>query len=767
MANDTAKTQTTNIVPVQGIFQPEPTFAPVTLIGPAGTPFFAPVNPLQSDLNITNSTINSTTIGATSPSTAAFTSATVSSSPVGGTDVANKTYVDYIAAGLTWKTAVLTATTANITLSGLQTIDGISVASGDRVLVKDQTTASQNGIYIASAGAWSRSTDADTWNELVGAVTFVESGSTTAGSAWYCSAQPGGTLGTTAVNWSALSVGAMYSAGAGLTLAGYQFSLTPVGSATTYGSASQVPVFTTNAYGQISSVTNTNIAIGASQITSGTIDTARISGSYTGITGVGTLTAGTWNAGTIGVAYGGSGAATFTAGYLKASGTSPFSTVSTIPSSDITGLGSMATQNANAVAITGGTISGLSAPLGVASGGTGAATLTGYVFGNGTGAFTASTTIPNTAITGLGTMSTQNANSVAITGGTMSGVAITGGTISGLSSPLAVLDGGTGVTTKTGTGSVVLSTSPTLVTPNLGTPTSLTLTNATGLSLTTGVTGTLPIANGGTNSTATPTAGGVSYGTGTAFAFTSAGTAGQFLQSNGSGAPTWATPVSYASVTDDTTTNTTYYPLLANQTTGNLATEYVSSTKLRYNPSTGILSSTSFTGAGTGLTGTASGLSIGGSAASATTATNLAGGAANQIPYQTGSGATSFLAAPVSAGTALSYNGTNIVWSAVSAGLTISDDTSTDATRYLTFTSATTGTITSENVSSTKLRYNPNKGELSSPELIASNGIFVNSTTVSASYTIGSGFNGQSVGPVTIAGGQSVTVTSGQRWVIL
>jgi hypothetical protein len=153
MSNDTAKTITTNIVPVQGIFEPLPPYNIISFIGPAGTQFYAPINPDVSGVNITNSTINSTTIGATTPSTAAFTTATMSNQPIGTLDLTNKLYVDSLAFGIIWKQSVLTATTANIILSGLQTIDSIVVVAGDRVLVKNQTNQAENGIYLA--GCWS------------------------------------------------------------------------------------------------------------------------------------------------------------------------------------------------------------------------------------------------------------------------------------------------------------------------------------------------------------------------------------------------------------------------------------------------------------------------------------------------------------------------------------------------------------------------------------------------------------------------------------
>ena len=196
MANSAATTSTINIVPVQGIFQPEPTFDLVTLIGPAGTPFYANINPVQSGLTITNSTINSSVIGGSVPAAATFTNiatttGTISTAPSAANDIVNKLYVDYLAAGLSWKQPVNAASMANITsLSGLQTIDTVSLVAGNTVLVKDQTAAADNGIYLVASGAWTRSIGADTWNELIGAIVFVVEGSQN-GSAWYCTAQPG------------------------------------------------------------------------------------------------------------------------------------------------------------------------------------------------------------------------------------------------------------------------------------------------------------------------------------------------------------------------------------------------------------------------------------------------------------------------------------------------------------------------------------------------------------------------------------------------
>ena len=148
--------------------------------------------------------------------------------PTANTDAANKQYVDQVAqsaaSGIDPKESVKAATTANITLSGAQTIDGVSVVAGDRVLVKDQTTDSGNGVYIVASGAWARAADATTGTLTSGALVLVLGGTTNGGTQWYLQTADPITVGSTALSWVQFGAGATYSAGNGLTLVGSTFS---------------------------------------------------------------------------------------------------------------------------------------------------------------------------------------------------------------------------------------------------------------------------------------------------------------------------------------------------------------------------------------------------------------------------------------------------------------------------------------------------------------------------------------------------------------
>lgn len=110
------------------------------------------------------------------------------------------------AAGMTWRPPVRVATTANITLSGTQTIDGVALSVGDRVLVKDQSTASQNGVYVVASSAWSRATDADSWAELVSQCVAVSEGTVQSEKFYICAVNTGGTLGVTSISWYGISI---------------------------------------------------------------------------------------------------------------------------------------------------------------------------------------------------------------------------------------------------------------------------------------------------------------------------------------------------------------------------------------------------------------------------------------------------------------------------------------------------------------------------------------------------------------------------------
>ena len=195
--------------------------------------------------------------------------------PVNDQDAATKLYVDTVAQGLDPKDAARAGTTGNITLSGTQTVDGVALVAGDRILVKDQTTQSENGIYEVAAGAWSRTEDADTWDKLVSAFIFVSEGTTNADSGFVMTADAGGTLGTTAVTWSQFSGAGQIEAGAGMTKTGNRLDVV--------GTANRIVV---NA---------DDIDIDANYV------------GQTSITTLGTIATGTWNADIIGLSYGGTG----------------------------------------------------------------------------------------------------------------------------------------------------------------------------------------------------------------------------------------------------------------------------------------------------------------------------------------------------------------------------------------------------------------------------------------------------------------------------
>ena len=225
-----------------------------------------------ANASLTNSSITVGTtaiaLGASSLTLGGLTSVTVTQDPTAALDLATKQYVDAVAQGLDPKASCVAATTANITLSGTQTIDGVALIAGDRCLVKDQTLSQNNGIYLVAAGAWTRATDMDTWAEVPGAFTFIEQGTSYADTGWVCTSNAGGTLGTTPITWVQFAGVGSYTAGTGLTLTGTQFSITNTAvTAASYGSATQVGTFTVNAQGQLTLAGNTTVTPAVGSIT--------------------------------------------------------------------------------------------------------------------------------------------------------------------------------------------------------------------------------------------------------------------------------------------------------------------------------------------------------------------------------------------------------------------------------------------------------------------------------------------------------------------
>jgi hypothetical protein len=279
--------------------------------------------------------------------------------PVSDQDAVNKRYADALVNGLDVKQSVRASTTANITLSGTQTIDGIALVADDRVLVKDQTDATENGIYVVAAGAWSRSEDANntpSGEVTSGMFTFVEEGSANADAGFVLQTANPITLDTTSLSFVQFSGAGQIDAGAGLSKTANQIN---VGTAdvsrvvvnandidlATHGTAGTYNGLTVDAYGRVSSFSTPTTLAGYS-IT----DAQPLDATLTALAGL--TTAGDQ------LIYA-TASDTFATSSISAYGRTLIDDADAAAARTTLGLGSMALQANTNVNIDGGTIDGI------------------------------------------------------------------------------------------------------------------------------------------------------------------------------------------------------------------------------------------------------------------------------------------------------------------------------------------------------------------------------------------------------------------------
>lgn len=287
--------------------------------------------------------------------------------PTQGTDAATKAYVDASRLGLDVKDSVRVATTGSITLSGTQTVDGVALVVGDRVLVKNQSVAADNGIYVVASGGWTRAGDFNSSENVnSGAFTFVEDGTTNADSGWVLSTLNPITVGSTGLSFVQFSGAGQIDAGDGLSKSGNRLD---VGA----GTGIAVAATTVGLTGQALALHNlgTNgffVRTAASTVAARSVATSGSGIAVTNGNGVSgnptlALSASLASVGALTpqadrIAYY-SGASTAVLTTLTAFGRSLIDDADAAAGRSTLGLGSMATQNANNVAISGGTITGI------------------------------------------------------------------------------------------------------------------------------------------------------------------------------------------------------------------------------------------------------------------------------------------------------------------------------------------------------------------------------------------------------------------------
>jgi len=604
--------------------------------------------------------------------------------------------------------AATVATTTNLaSLSGLLTIDGVTVVAGDRVLVKDQSASQNNGVYVAAVGAWSRSIDCNSSAEIAGRIISVRSGTLNGGEQWATTFKSTDTLGTTGMAW-------------------YQVAL-------------QNTAVTFAAGTVITGTDNTNAALRITQLGTGNAllveDSANPDSTPFVIDASGNVVVG----GTTPI----TGSSSFIPPLQVSTGNTNNSGVGVNSFSAGTGSGALnfnrsksSTIGTNTVLTSGDTIGGI---LFAGADGTAfirAASITASVDGDpGTNDMPGRLVFSTTA---------DGASTVTEAMRISSGQLVSIGTAQNAQSKLYV----TNTVTDTANAEQGIYT---ILTANNASGSNIKIGNRS--SVTTGA------SFAGTN-ILNAFRGDITYSLASAYTGslqgfrTSIGNSGAgavsaiygFTSTAPSNTGGGSITNFYGFAQDDVTTATAVYGYLGSVTSGsgkwNL---YMSGTAANYmNGKTRV---------GTSATPTVS-FEIG-----ATDAILIPKGTTAEQP----TGVAGYLRFNTSTTQFEGYNGT--AWSSV-GGATISNDTSTASNLYPLFAGATSGTATTLYTGNAKLLYKPSTGELTSSVLTAGNGIVVNSQTVSTSYTIAAGYSGMSAGPVTVASGQSVTVSSGSRWVI-